>query len=316
MSRLRVAVAMMSPRAPGLPRRAEGVPVIAASARAAPGLDPSRRRAEGLPVIATSPRAPRLDPSRRRAEGLQVIAASPHPPRLDPSRRRAEGFPVIAGSPRAPRLDPSRRRAGGPQVIAAPQRAPQLDPSRRRAEGLPVTAGSPRPPRLDPSRRRAEGLPVIAASRAIVSGLNAAAVPLTIGQPSIFSLSLLPWSMRRWQSARARWLWAGGLPGSHGPFESRVNEQKIEVWLTSRRPAALRSLPARGHFVPARRRPAGRPCRGLGQDGSLARGPGQEGSRARNPGQHVGTGGAAAGLCLKQAVESTSGAQWWRPPAS
>jgi hypothetical protein len=250
MSRLRVAVAMMSPRAPGLPRRAEGVPVIAASARAAPGLDPSRRRAEGLPVIATSPRAPRLDPSRRRAEGL------------------------------------------------------------------PVTAGSPRPPRLDPSRRRAEGLPVIAASRAIVSGLNAAAVPLTIGQPSIFSLSLLPWSMRRWQSARARWLWAGGLPGSHGPFESRVNEQKIEVWLTSRRPAALRSLPARGHFVPARRRPAGRPCRGLGQDGSLARGPGQEGSRARNPGQHVGTGGAAAGLCLKQAVESTSGAQWWRPPAS
>jgi CheY-like chemotaxis protein len=55
---------------------------------------------------------------------------------------------------------------------------------------------------------------------------------------------------------------------------------------------------------------------GLGQDGSLARGPGQDGSLSRNPGQHAGTGGAAAGLCLGQAVGSARGAQRWRPPAS
>ncbi len=176
---------------------------------------------------------------------------------------------------------------------------------------------SPRALELDPNPRCAEGLPVVAASpRAMPARPKPAAVPLTLGQSSTFSLSLLPWSMRPWQSARARCLWADGLPGSHGPSEERVNEQDVEVWLTSRRPAALRNLPARGHFVRPRRRSAGQPCRGPGQDGSLARGPGRDGSLGRDPGQHASAGGAAAGLCLEQALESTRGARRWRPPAS
>ena len=165
---------------------------------------------------------------------------------------------------------------------------------------------SPRALELDPNRRCAEGLPVVAASRAMPARPKLAAVPLTLGQSSTFSLSLLPWSTRPWQSARARCLWADGLPGSHGPSEERVNEQDVAVWLTSRRPAALRNLPARGHFVRPRQRWAGQPCRGPGRDGSLG----------RDPGQHASAGGAAAGLCLEQALESTHGAWRWRPPAS
>jgi hypothetical protein len=190
-------------------------------------------------------------------------------------------------------------------------------PNPRRGGGIPIIAGSPRAPGLDPSPRRAEGLPVIAASpSAMASGGKPTAVPLPLGQPSPPSLSLLSWSMRPWQSTRVRCLRADGLPGSHGPSEERINEQDVELWLTSRRRAALRNLPARGHFVRPRRRSAGQSCRGSGQDGSLARGPGRDGSLGRNPGQQASAGGAAAGLCLEHALGAMRGARPWRPPAS
>jgi hypothetical protein len=194
--------------------------------------------------------------------------------------------------------------------------APELDPSLWRTEGLPILV-SPGTPGLDPSLRRSDGLPVIAASPpATPAGRKLVAGPFTFVQPSTPSVSLLLWSMRPWQSARARLSWADGFPGSHGPPEKRVNEQNIDAWLTPRRPAALRNLAARGRLVRPRRRSAGQPCRGLGQDGSLARGRRRAGSPGRDPRQHASAGGAKAEVGLGQVVESTRGAPRWRPPAS
>jgi hypothetical protein len=239
----------------------------------------------GIAVAMLAPRAPGLDPSPRRAEGLPVIAASPRAPGLDPCRRRAEGFSILTTSLRVPKLDPRLQRPEGFSLITTSLRAPGLDPSPRRAEGFSVIAAPPRP-------MRARAKPT--------------AVPLTLGQPSIFSLSLLPWSMRPWQSARARCLRADGLPGSHGPSEERVNGQKVGFQLTSRRRTALRNLPAPGPFVRARRRSAGQTCRDRGQDGSRGRNVGQSGNRTA----------AEAGDGLGRPIGSTRGARRWRPPAS
>jgi hypothetical protein len=195
--------------------------------------------------------------------------------------------------------------------------APELDQSPRRTEGLPILIVSPRTPGLDPSLRRAKGLPVIAAPPgAVPAGRKLVAGPFTFGQPSTPSVSLLLWSMRPWQSARARFLWADGFPGSHGPPEKGVNEQNIEFWLTSRRTAALRNLAARGRLGRPRRCSPGQPCRGSGQDRSLARGARRAGSLGRDPGRDDSLSAAKAGVGLGQVVESTRGAPRWRPPAS
>jgi hypothetical protein len=243
MSRMRIAVAMLSWRAPGLDR--------------------TPRRAEGSSALTTSLRAPWLEPGTRRAGGFSILTTSLRVPKLDPRLQRPEGFSVITTS-----------------LCAL-----GLDPSPPRAEGLSVIAASPRPM---PARAKP------------------AAVALTLNQPPIFSLSLLPWSMQPWQSPRARRSRADRLPGSHGPFERRVNEQKVDFRLTSRRRAALRNLPAPGHFVRAPGRSAGQTCRDPGQDGSPGHNVGRSGNRTE----------AAAGHGLGRPVGSTRGARRWRPPAS
>ena len=61
---------------------------------------------------------------------------------------------------------------------------------------------------------------------------------LTFGQPLAFNLSLNSWSMRPWESARRPSNWRQGFPRSHGPPEGRVDGAKVDIRLTTRRPAA------------------------------------------------------------------------------
>ena len=106
-----------------------------------------------------------------------------------------------------------------------------------------VVAARPRA-RPEPAvRRRTSGGRRIAARHACPAQARRPS-RLTLGQSSTFSLSLLPWSMRPWQSARARCLWADGLPGSHGPSEERVDEQDVDG-LVNVSPPGSPSKPAR-----------------------------------------------------------------------
>ncbi len=175
-------------------------------------------------------------------------------------------------------------------------REARLDPNLRCAAELPAIAVSRHTPALAPSPQCAQGFPVIAASPRIRDSWGKLpAVSLTLGQPSLPSLTLLSWSMRPGQSARARLLRADGLSGSHGPSENGVDEQNIAIWLTSLRVAALPGLAARGRFGRPPRGLAGQSRHGPEQDGSVHRGRRrdsrlgrdlwQDGSLARGPGR-------------------------------
>ena len=67
---------------------------------------------------------------------------------------------------------------------------------------------------------------------------SASDVPLTFGEPLVLNLFLSSWSMRPWESARRPHNWRQGFPRSHGPPEGRVDGAKVDIRLTTRRPAA------------------------------------------------------------------------------
>ena len=147
---------------------------------------------------------------------------------------------------------------------ATPIRRPSCRPCRARPDPVRSTLGQPLAPDLSltlrsmgPSeslRRPGNRRPRVPRSHGPPEGrVNAAKVDiwltsrrpasapdlrLTFGQPLAFNLSLNSWSMRPWESARRPHNWRQGFPRSHGPPEGRVDGAKVDIRLTTRRPAA------------------------------------------------------------------------------